>query len=312
MTHKTIHVAYYDKKLKVINMSLVSSPLRYPGGKAELCEYIENVIKVNDLCGCEFYEPFAGGASASIALLQKGIITKAVLIEKDPLIYSFWKSVFEHTEDLCTLIDETRIDIDTWNELKKYRSIEIPVSTMIPVLGFAGLFFNRTNFSGILDAGPIGGQSQEGKYKINCRFNKNRLIDIISFISLYKDRVEVVWSDAISYLKNSRDYLLTRNSFAYIDPPYYDKGKSLYRHYFENKDHCELANLLKNCNFPWLLSYDNCVFINDLYNGKNSELKRRTLYFDYSVRTSKKGKEILVSNLEIPPIEHASFAISEM
>lgn len=284
-------------------MNIVDSPLRYPGGKTGLSNYIENVIRINNLIGCDFYEPFAGGSSVSLSLLQKGIIKKAILVEKDPLIYSFWKSVFEFTDELCSKIEDVNVNTDTWNNLCYLKNIDIPVSSIVIDMGFAGLFFNRTNFSGIINAGPIGGQSQEGNYKIDCRFNKKRLVEIISFISLYKDRVDIKWTDGITYLKKNRDNISCKKSFVYIDPPYYQKGKSLYRHYFGNNEHIELANILKSCQFPWLLSYDNCVFINDLYYKTSLDFKRRTLYFDYSVRTSKKGKEILISNLEIPPIE---------
>lgn len=286
-----------------MRMGVVGSPLRYPGGKSNLSDYIEKVITMNNLVDCTFYEPFAGGASVTLTLLQKGLIRNAVIIEKDPLIFSFWKSVFEHTDELCLKIEETDINIETWNHLNAYRNIEMPISTMIPELGFAGLFFNRTNFSGILKAGPIGGQNQHGKYKIDCRFNKQRLIEIISFLSLYKDRVEVVWADAISFLKNNKNNLLSKKSFVYIDPPYYDKGKALYRYYFDNKEHINLAEHIKTCNYPWLLSYDNCGFINDLYNKSTSAIQRRHLYFDYSAGISKKEKELLISNLEIPPVE---------
>lgn len=285
-------------------MNIIPSPLRYPGGKAELYKYIENVINTNELTGCEFYEPFAGGASVSLALLQKGTIKKATLIEKDPLIFSFWKSVFEYTDILCEKIENTEVNVDTWNTMSSFKNIELPVSTLIPDLGFAALFLNRTNFSGILKAGPIGGQNQLGNYKIDCRFNKKRLIEAISFLSLYRDRVDVIWTDGISYIKNNKAKLSSSKCFVYIDPPYYNKGKSLYRHYFGNKEHVELADQIKTSNFPWLLSYDNCVYINDLYCTDSTELKRRTLYFDYSVRTSRKEKEILISNLEIPPIEY--------
>jgi len=292
-------------------MTIYNSPLRYPGGKASLSSYIEKVIQVNEKSGCQFIEPYAGGASISIALLQKGVIGSSILIERDPLLYSFWKAVFDYTYELCTLIEDTDINIDTWNRLCKNRNIEIPISTKISELGFAALFLNRTNFSGILKAGPIGGQAQEGKYKIDCRFNKRSLIKTISFLSLYRDRVEVVWSDGLSYLKSNRTSLSQKNSFAYIDPPYYAKGKSLYRYYFDNNDHIQLANHIKTCQYPWLLSYDNCVFINNLYNNNLTQLNRRTLYFDYSAGKSKKEKELLISNLEIPPLELNEFEIEE-
>jgi len=279
------------------------SPLRYPGGKSKLLGYIENVISCNHLAGCDFYEPFAGGAAITIGLLQKGTITSSTIIERDPLVFAFWYAVFFRTDELVDRIDETPITIDTWDKIKKYKSYDLPSESEISDMGFAGLFLNRTNFSGVLNAGPIGGHNQTGKYKIDCRFNKSRLIETIRFLALYKDRVTVSFSDGIIYLQNAQYRLLGRPSFVYVDPPYYNKGSRLYRHYFSNTEHVNLSNVLRNAQYPWLLSYDNCSFINELYQNQNNDLKRKFLYFDYSCNNVKKETELLISNLEIPPVE---------
>lgn len=285
-------------------MKFVNSPLRYPGGKANLVKYMDQVLESNGFKDRHFIEPFAGGAAATLYLLQRGTISSATLIERDPLVFSFWESVFFHTDELCDLIEDTEISLDTWNMLDKYRKVDIPIETLIPILGFSGLFYSRTNFSGILKAGPIGGQNQLGKYKIHCRFNKQRILNDIRFLSLYRDRVDVRWTDGLSYLSDNINTLANANSFVYVDPPYYDKGKSLYRHYFTNEQHVELSNQLKPARYPWLLSYDNCVFINSLYDNKpENHLHTRRLYFDYSVKSTRKEAELLISNLEIPPTD---------
>jgi DNA adenine methylase len=292
-------------------MKNIASPLRYPGGKAELGPYIEKVILNNDLYGSHLIEPFAGGSSISLYLLQKGTISKATIVEFDPLIYAFWYSLFHFTDELCTMISTTPITIDTWNKLSPLRKEEIPVSSKIVELGYAGLFFNRTNFSGILKAGPIGGQTQASSYKIDCRFNKERIIRSIQFLSLYRDRVEVKWANSLNYIKEISKSKIP--VFLYIDPPYYEKGKSLYRKFFTNDDHNELSKTLIKLKHPWLLSYDNCPFISHLYNNSKVTLNRQSLFFDYSAGGSKKEKELLISNLEIPPIQEVKknpFAVS--
>lgn len=281
----------------------VDSPLRYPGGKSKLLGYIEKVIEFNNLNECDFYEPFAGGASITIGLLQKGVISTSTIIERDPLIYAFWYSVFQKADELIDKIDHAPITLETWNNAKSYKVYDAPSESNLLEMGFAGLFLNRTNFSGILDGGPIGGLAQTGKYKIDCRFNKKKLIETIQFLSLYKDRVTVCYCDGINFLHNASARLLVRPSFVYIDPPYYNKGKKLYRHFFKISDHINLANNLKEAQYPWLLSYDNCGFINELYGNIESDLKRKFLFFDYSVNNIKKETELLVSNLEIPPVE---------
>jgi len=294
-------------------MTTHKSPLRYPGGKTELGPYIEQVIRSNDLEGCHFFEPFAGGASITLHLLQSGLISKATLIEYDPLIYAFWYCVFNHTDELCEVILETPVTLDIWNKLEKNRHIDMPIPTKIVELGFSGLFFNRTNFSGILKAGPIGGQSQESSYKIDCRFNKERIIRTIRFFSLFSDRVKVEWTDALSFINNFNKRKFKDKVFMYVDPPYYDKGKSLYRKFFNDDDHIRLSKSLIKISRPWLLSYDNCNFISHIYSQSKRNIKHQSLFFDYSAGGTKKESELLISNLEIPPIEGVKknpFAVS--
>ncbi|WP_339270692.1 DNA adenine methylase [Paenibacillus sp. FSL K6-1330] len=284
-------------------MSILKSPLRYPGGKTALGPYVEKLIINNELTGCHFYEPFAGGSSISLHLLQRGLVSKVTLIEYDPLIFSFWTCVFQYTDELCDLIEQTEISIETWNNMDKYRGIDVPISTQILELGFAGLFFNRTNFSGIIKAGPIGGQAQESKDKINCRFNKNRIINTINLLSVFRDRVDVKWTDAVNFISNFNKIKTLDKTFLYVDPPYYGQGKSLYRKFFNDQDHIKLSKAITRLSSPWLLSYDNCKFISYLYENQRDNVKQQSLFFDYSAGGTKKEKELLISNLEIPPIE---------
>lgn len=151
---------------------LSMNPLRYPGAKSKLFKYIKTLIAKNELNGCTFYEPFAGSATLSWQLLDEGLISQAVINEKDPLLYHFWKSVFFHTDELVNMIKKMDINIDTWNECVRYKEDAYLSNKETYQIGFAGLFLNRTNFSGILKAGPIGGKAQTSKYKLDCRFNK--------------------------------------------------------------------------------------------------------------------------------------------
>lgn len=164
------------------------NPLRYPGAKSKLFKYIKTLIAKNELNGCTFYEPFAGSATLSWQLLDEGLISQAVINEKDPLLYHFWKSVFFHTDELVNMIKKTDINIDTWDECVRYKEDAYLSDKETYQIGFAGLFLNRTNFSGILKAGPIGGKAQTSKYKLDCRFNKERIIqsilDILPLISI--------------------------------------------------------------------------------------------------------------------------------
>jgi len=276
----------------------LQSPLRYPGSKASLVKYIENLIEENSLQGCHLLEPYAGSAIVSLELLKKRIISKATIVEVDPLIYAFWKSVFFYTDELIEKLEALPVTIDTWNNFQKFRNTKMINQFPVVDMGLAGLFFNRTNFSGILKAGPIGGINQKSIYKIDCRFNKDRLANQIAEISLLKKDMSVIHGDALHFLKGQYDYTRKNQCFLYIDPPYYAKGKSLYRYWYNQTDHQKLAHFLMPCDIPWLASYDNHEEIRKIYNNARA---LEEMYFDYQVSNRRKEKELLISNLEIPP-----------
>jgi len=274
------------------------SPLRYPGGKARLAAYISGVIEENYLTGCTFYEPFAGGASVSLELLRLGFIGDAVLVEKDPLVYSFWWSVFNQPHELCAAVEACPVSLDTWNQLQPTKLTVDPNDGTFSLLqlGTAGLFFNRTNFSGIIGAGPIGGEGQTSDYKIDCRFNKEKIIRQIQAAAKFSDRVNVHWGDAVAFMRANAEQIATGFSFVYVDPPYYLQGRKLYRHHYVDEDHGELAVFLQNQGYPWLLSYDDHPRIRELYAGNTVQ----PIYLDYNVKSSRTARELVISNLVIP------------
>lgn len=274
------------------------SPLRYPGGKARLAAYISGVIEENYLNGCTFYEPFAGGASVSLELLRLGFVSDAVLIEKDPLVYAFWSCVFNRTEELCAAVDACPVSMETWQQLQPTREVLDPTDDRFTLLqlGTAGLFFNRTNFSGIIGAGPIGGEGQASRYKIDCRFNKDKIIRQIRAAAAFSGRVSMHWGDAISFMTANTEQISTGFSFVYVDPPYYQQGRKLYRHHYDDADHANLAAFLQNQAYPWLLSYDDHPRIRELYADNTVQ----PIYLDYNVKSSRTAQELAISNLVIP------------
>ena len=274
------------------------SPLRYPGGKSKFAPYLSELIDRNSLEYSMFVEPYAGGAGAGLYLLGKGIIGQLILVERDPLISSFWKVVMSQPDELIKRIYSLNVSLKTWEAYQKYLKPDAEYKYSTLELAVAGLFFNRANFSGILKGGPIGGMGQASPYKIDCRFNKERICNIIEDISSFSDKIEVYQDDALSYLKTNKKKLEKKKSLVYLDPPYYLQGKSLYRHYYEELEHQKLAEFLLKQNFNWIVSYDNCAPIRKLYKGSSS---LKSIYVDYSVNEKKEAKEILISNLVIPP-----------
>ena len=179
--------------------------------------------------------------------------------------------------------------MDEWYKQKEIQKSKNDVSIL--ELGFSTLFLNRTNRSGIIKAGVIGGKKQNGNYKIDCRFNKEKLIDLIEKISSNKDRIEIYNKDAKEFIDLIKR---KKKKFFFIDPPYFKKGKDLYTNFFSENDHIELAKFIKKklSNQPLLISYDKCPQIEALYNRYNKE----TILLNYSVQNKKKGEELLFSN----------------
>jgi DNA adenine methylase len=275
------------------------SPLRYPGGKYRLATYVSCVLEENFLTGCTLYETHVGGASVSIELLRRGFVDKAVWVERDPLVFAFWRTVFDETEGLCAAVEALAVNMKTWERLEPLRLVTDPWKSKHSLLslGLAGLFFNRTNFSGIIGAGPIGGVKQASQYDVACRFNKEKLIAQIRAIGAYRKRVTVRFGDALKFLQRRAEEISAGFSFCYIDPPYYAQGQKLYRYSYEDTDHEALARYITAQGYPWLLSYDDHPRVRELYNAVGMQ----PLYLDYTVKTTRKAQELLISNLVIPP-----------
>lgn len=211
------------------------SPLRYPGSKSDFIQTAAKILKASDLVGYEMVEPYAGSAAVSLGFLELNLIRHVTLVERDPLVYSFWKSVVDAPEDLISEFESTPITLDKWHELRPLLQTDTPDNEDILKLGLAGLFFNRANFSGILNAGPIGGKEQKSEYKINCRTNKVEIAKRIRKIAEYKDKISVVFGDATDIVSQYKE---SQNVFFYLDPPYFVKGESLYRYFYRLKAKC--------------------------------------------------------------------------
>lgn len=261
------------------------SPLRYPGGKGKLYPFVAEVIKNTGIQHPTYVEPFAGGAGVALSLLFNGIVEEIVINDYDKAIYSMWKAMLTQTKAFIKLIEDTPISIEEWyhqkdiysNQNKKY-SLE---------LGFATFFLNRTNRSGILSAGPIGGYKQTGNYLIDARFNKEDLIKRIKKIVMYKNKIHIYNHDVRSFIKSYIPQYIDC-AFIYFDPPYYNKGKCLYKNFFIDKDHKDIYDLITKLKCPWMVTYDDASKIKEIYhempawkfdltygvanNGKNSEL----------------------------------------
>ena len=91
-------------------------------------------------------------------------------------------------------------------------------------LGFATFFLNRTNRSGILNGGIIGGRDQTGPWKIDARFNAPELVHRIESIAGMRDRIKLTRQDALTFLKTGITRWREKDN---TQSPYYVKGREL-------------------------------------------------------------------------------------
>lgn len=267
-------------------MPVTESPLRYPGGKTQLAPFIAELLRSNQLTGGVYAEPFAGGAGAACRLLFNGDVSEIWLNDLDPAIHAFWATVISEPDYLCDRIRRSRVSMAEWR--RQRTAIQDP-ETSRRELAYATLFLNRTNRSGILKGGVIGGKSQTGAYKIDCRFNKEELTAKIQRIYAYKDVIRVTRQHAETCIRRW-DKALPARALMNIDPPYYSKGRALYLSFYEHQDHVRLAALIKGLKARWMLTYDDVPEIEALY----AELPLFRTHLIYYAQVKRRSSEILV------------------
>lgn len=240
-----------------------TSPLRYPGGKGKIANYLKLLLLENDLVGCRYVEPYAGGASVALSLLYEEYATHIHINDLNRSVHAFWDAVLNSTDELCARIRGIKPCMTEW---ERQRAVQGDADADALDLAFSTFFLNRTNRSGIIDGGVIGGKNQTGDWKIDARFNKDELIRRIKKISRYKTRITLTRVDAAEYLRNQLP-AVPGPAVVYLDPPYYVKGEGLYEHFYQHEDHTEIARLVGNIDRPWLVSYDAAPEILELYNA---------------------------------------------
>lgn len=263
-----------------------STPLRYPGGKAKFAPFVKDLMEVNNLSG-DYLEPFAGGAGVALDLLYNGYCKNIHINDFDLAVYNFWKSVTTNTEEFLRILYQTPVTMEEWHKQKTI--LDNPMNYSDIEHGFAAFFLNRTNRSGILKGGVIGGKNQDGHYKLDARFNKENLSKRIEKIGDFSNRIKVYNLDALDLLSKV-DIMLPQDSLIYLDPPYYVKGQGLYRNFYIHEDHVQIRKALDRVRTKWIVSYDNCDEIKDIYAGYRQE----DYELNYSAYYKMKGSEVMI------------------
>lgn len=273
---------------------MFDSPLRYPGGKGRLAQYVIDLIEMNDLVGGQYVETYAGGAGIAITLLYLEYVSRVHLNDLDPAVYAFWKAVVEQPEDFARLVRDTPVTLD---ERLRQKAIYRDRKASTLDLGYATFFLNRTNRSGIIHGGVIGGNAQAGTYKIDARYKRADLARRIEKVASYAPRISLYNQDAATFIAGDLKKVSTK-ALVYLDPPYYANGSRLYRNTYKHADHAKIASLAGSISHPWIVSYDNAPEVRELYAG----FRQQTFGLNYSANATYEGTEVMVfcDRLKIP------------
>lgn len=269
-----------------------TSPLRYPGGKGSLSAFLSDLLELNDLTGCAYYEPYAGGAGAALNLLCQGAVSRVHINDADPRVFALWRALLDDNERFIERIQTVSLNIDEWRLQRQICAAAD--GDDIFLLGFSAFYMNRCNRSGVLKgAGPIGGYAQDGKWRLDVRFNRDELAARVRVLGALRERIMVTGLDAIQFLKHCLPAGRGRSkAFVYADPPYVIKGQKLYLNAYGQKDHEELARYLGRQNvLPWLVSYDDAPLIRSLYAQHQIDI----LPIRYSLQSKRAAQELLIA-----------------
>ncbi len=272
------------------------SPLRYPGGKSKFAPYVASIMKNNNLDKGHYVEPYAGGAGVAFELLFTDIVSHIHINDLDPAIHLFWDAAINDTSHFIEILEATPITMDQWFYWRDVMNNK--VSATNTEIGFATLFMNRTNRSGILKAGVIGGKAQNGQYELGDRFKKDVIAERIKRIASRRSQISIYKQDALELLDHC-DQILPKNSLIYLDPPYYVKGQGLYRNFYSHEDHVAIANKLMSEDFKsqWIVSYDATPEIYSIYEGCQS----RNYELSYTAQNKYQGQEVMFFCKDITP-----------
>jgi DNA adenine methylase len=271
-------------------MPIATSPLRYPGGKSCLLAPVSRIIRLNKLKHGHYAEPYAGGCGLALALLYEGHVSDIHINDIDRSIWSFWHVVLNHTEDFIDLMDRTPVTLKEWRRRREMQK-DVRGLTQLEI-AFTAFFLNRTNRSGIIkNAGVIGGISQDGRYKIDCRFSKDELARRIRRVRKYRDRIHLHRKDALDFIAHV-ECNLPENTFLCIDPPYFNKGSSLYTSFYQPDDHDLVARRVLELDRPWIITYDFCEEIQKLYTSR----RQFEISLNYSAQIKRVGSELLIAS----------------
>lgn len=272
------------------------SLFRYPGGKGKLAKQIlakisQEMKKVPYIE--EYREPFFGGGSVGLEFLKKTQLKKAWINDRDLGIASIWTSVIRYPNLFMQEIQTFIPSVEEFFDFKYFLEKNVLHYRTVTEVGFKKLAIHQTSYSGLgtKAGGPIGGKDQVSTYDVACRWSPDLLCKKIKEYHKLFSRFDM--RDGHCTALDFEELILDEDipAIIYLDPPYFIKGNELYACGFTLQDHKRLADLLKYTRHKFVLSYDNCGPIYDLYSWAHIEIVDVT----YSINGSNNKTELLIT-----------------
>ncbi|WP_370832904.1 DNA adenine methylase [Acidaminococcus sp.] len=284
------------------------SPLRYPGGKTQLYKFILHAVELSQLKHVHYCEPFCGGAGLAMKLLMKDKVDAVILNDADTAIYSIWRAILDDIGPFLNKIQTVPITLQEWEKQHKIYEDLKNSNNYDFNLGFASFFLNRTNRSGIIEGGPIGGKKQLSRYKIDCRFNRSTLYNKIADINAKKNMITIYHLDALEFISKKLQNDKKIN-FIFFDPPYYNQGQNLYKNSLSKQYHSALANAIKKIDDqPWILTYDDTEDIKKLY----ADMQGWKYELFYSAQYKRKESELMYASSSLQIESYGNVTLLDM
>lgn len=247
----------------------------YPGGKTRVNNHIVKKLDAFQLeDNIEYREPFFGGGSVGLYYLfvHGKNIQNIWINDKDANLCALWNAVIrypnEFKERVISYTPTVQNFFDDQKLLKTTISLPDEKESLLD-LAIKKLAIHQTSFSGMgtMSRGPYGGKEQKGKHKIDEKWSPKYICKKIDLLNKHFSTKQIRYASC-----SNLDFENVINqddcqALIYLDPPYFVKGNELYQCGFTYDDHVRLANCLKKTNHKWLLSYDHCPEILDLYQG---------------------------------------------
>lgn len=264
-------------------MEKLKNIFRYPGGKLRAIKFIRPFWE--QVKHDEYREPFLGGGSVFI---NKPLSKFNWINDIDTNLIAFYKIIsdLKMRKDLIKDLENIHITKEVYDNLFNSKPKDNYGKA------FRYYILNRCSFSGITMWNSFIG---------DVRFNMKSAIKTIEEVGRKLSGVKISSLDFEKVI--TAKPIGKEGVFMFLDPPYAESRQVVaYAHSFKKEDHIRLSRLLKETKFKFLLTYDDCKFIRDLYSWAN--LYERT--WTYSVANARvhfnpreSGNELFISNFEL-------------